>query len=54
MTAADRFRQAVETGDRDAMVEALAPDVRLYSPTMPQPLHGRAGARHLQRPAQHL
>jgi len=45
MTAADRFRQAVETGDLDAMVEALAPDVRLYSPTMPQPLHGRARVR---------
>ena len=41
MPAADDFRNAVETGDRDGMVAALAPDVVLNSPVKHKPFEGR-------------
>ncbi|MEA2297216.1 MAG: hypothetical protein QOF77_152 [Solirubrobacteraceae bacterium] len=47
MTAADRFRAAVERRDLDAMAGALAPDVRLHSPTLLAPIEGRDRARKI-------
>src|SRR5687768_6781663 len=41
MTAKEDFRSAVENGDRDAMVAALAPDVVLNSPVKHKPFEGR-------------
>jgi ketosteroid isomerase-like protein len=41
MTAKEDFRSAVENGDRDAMVAALAPDVVLNSPVKHRPFEGR-------------
>jgi hypothetical protein len=41
MAAHDDFRTAVESGDRDAMVAALAPDVVFNSPVKHKPFEGR-------------
>lgn len=41
MAAADDFRNAVESGDRDGMVAALAPDVVFNSPVKHKPFEGR-------------
>ena len=41
MTTREDFRSAVERGDRDAMVAALAPDVVLNSPVKHKPFEGR-------------
>jgi hypothetical protein len=41
MAAADDFRNAVERGDRDGMVAALAPDVVFNSPVKHKPFEGR-------------
>jgi SnoaL-like domain len=41
MAAADEFRNAVESGDRDGMVAALAPDVVFNSPVKHKPFEGR-------------
>jgi SnoaL-like domain len=41
MTAADDFRNAAESGDRDGMVAALAPDVVFNSPVKHKPFEGR-------------
>ena len=41
MAAAVDFRNAVERGDRDGMVAALAPDVVFNSPVKHKPFEGR-------------
>jgi hypothetical protein len=41
MASADDFRNAVESGDRDGMVAALAPDVVFNSPVKHRPFEGR-------------
>ncbi len=41
MSAHDAFRSAVEAGDREAMVAALAPDVVFNSPVKHKPFEGR-------------
>jgi hypothetical protein len=41
MAAAGDFRNAVESGDRDGMVAALAPDVVFNSPVKHKPFEGR-------------
>jgi SnoaL-like domain len=41
MAAVDDFRNAVESGDRDGMVAALAPDVVFNSPVKHKPFEGR-------------
>ena len=41
MATSEDFRSAVENGDRDAMVAALAPDVVFNSPVKHKPFEGR-------------
>jgi SnoaL-like domain len=41
MATKDDFRTAVESGDRDGMVAALAPDVVFNSPVKHRPFEGR-------------
>jgi limonene-1,2-epoxide hydrolase len=41
------FRAAVEARDVDAMVEALAPDVKFHSPVAHTPFEGREAVRAL-------
>ena len=41
MATRDDFRAAVENGDREAMVAALAPDVIFNSPVKHRPFEGR-------------
>lgn len=41
MATADDFRNAIESGDRDGMVAALAPDVVFNSPVKHRPFEGR-------------
>ena len=41
MAGSDDFRNAVESGDRDGMVAALAPDVVFNSPVKHKPFEGR-------------
>jgi hypothetical protein len=41
MAAGDDFRNAVESGERDGMVAALAPDVVFNSPVKHKPFEGR-------------
>jgi hypothetical protein len=36
MSAAERYREALEKGDLEAMLAGLAPDVRLHSPITPR------------------
>ena len=43
----DQFRQAVEAGDLDAMVDALADDVVFHSPITFKPFEGRAAVATL-------
>jgi SnoaL-like domain len=43
----DEFRKAVEAGDLDAMVEALADDVVFHSPITFKPFEGRAAVATL-------
>jgi hypothetical protein len=45
MSAADRFRDAVQRRDVGAMAETLAVDVRLRSPTLWAPVEGRERVR---------
>ena len=47
MTAADRFRSAVEARDLDAAVALLAPDVVFRSPIVHKPYHGPEAVRAL-------
>jgi len=44
VNAADRFREAVKVRNVDAMIANLAPDVRLFNPTSPEPFVGRERA----------
>jgi hypothetical protein len=39
-TTVDRFRQAVEAGDHEAVRALLAADVRLFGPVVPRPVRG--------------
>lgn len=41
MNAAQRFRDAVERRDVAGMIEPMAPDIELHSPTMLPPVKGR-------------
>jgi hypothetical protein len=45
VNAADRFRDAVGRRDVAAMIDTLAPDVELHSPTMLRPVLGRDRVR---------
>jgi hypothetical protein len=45
VSAADRFRAAVDRLDADGMAAAMAADARLYSPTHSAPIEGRDRAR---------
>jgi hypothetical protein len=45
VSAADRFREAVDRLDVDGMAGSLAADVRLHSPTLWAPVEGRERAR---------
>jgi limonene-1,2-epoxide hydrolase len=47
MSAADRFRAAVEARDLDAAVALLAPDVVFRSPIVHRPYHGPEAVRAL-------
>jgi len=47
MSAAERFRAAVESWDLEGMVALLAPEVRLHSPAKFRPLEGREAVRQL-------
>lgn len=47
MDTVDRFRDAVERGDLDAMTALLAPGVRLYSPVTFTPFEGIEAVRGL-------
>ena len=47
MSAADRFRAAVETRDLDGMTAALAEDVVLHSPVTFRAFEGRAVVGHV-------
>src|SRR3954453_12992384 len=47
MSAADRFRAAVEARDLDTAVALLAEDVIFRSPVVHKPYHGREAARAL-------
>lgn len=49
MSAADRFRQAVEARDADAAVALLAPDVLFRSPAVHRPYHGAEAVSRLLR-----
>ena len=49
MSAADRFRAAVEAGDLDAAVALLADDVVFRSPIVHKPYQGRDAATALLR-----
>jgi limonene-1,2-epoxide hydrolase len=49
MSAADRFRAAVEAGDLDAAVALLAEDVVFRSPIVHKPYQGREAAAALLR-----
>jgi hypothetical protein len=41
------FRTAVQAGDLEAMVAALAPDVEFHSPVVFKPYHGREAVRQV-------
>jgi len=47
MSAADRLRTALESGDLDAAVATLAPDVVFRSPIVHKPYHGPEAVRAL-------
>ncbi len=44
-TAAARFRDAVGRRDVDAMIDTMAPDIELHSPTVLRPVTGRERVR---------